>query len=123
MIVTADLGSGHHLPIGSEVVAIDGISARDMLAKMLPYARTDGSNDARKVADLGIPGDADEPTFDVLRALLFPSSGPSARVMVRISGRGETIVCPLMTGTTVRAGPTTTGALIQYSGLPMPRSA
>ena len=97
MIVTADLGSGHHLPIGSEVVAIDGISARDMLAKMLPYARTDGSNDARKVADLGIPGDADDPTFDVLRALLFPSSDPSAHVMVRISGRGETIVSPLMT--------------------------
>ncbi len=97
MIVTADLGSGHHLPIGSEVFAIDGISARDMLAKMLPYARTDGSNDARKVADLGIPGDADEPTFDVLRALLFPSSGPSARVVVRIAGRAETIACPLMT--------------------------
>ncbi len=97
MIVTADLGTGHHLPIGSEVVAIDGISACDMLAKMLPYARTDGSNDARKVADLGIPGDADEPTFDVLRALLFPSPGPSARVVVRVAGRAETIACPLMT--------------------------
>jgi hypothetical protein len=97
MIVTADLGSGHHLPFGSEVVAIDGISTRNILAKMLPYARTDGSNDARKVADLGIPGDADEPTFDVLRALLFPSSGPSARVVARIAGRAETIACPLMT--------------------------
>ncbi|KQN00095.1 S41 family peptidase [Sphingomonas sp. Leaf25] len=99
MIVTADLGSGYHLPIGSEVVAIDGISARDMLAKMLPYARTDGSNDARKVADLGITGDAGQPTFDVLRALLFPSSGPSARVMVRIAGRAETIACPLLAAT------------------------
>ena len=97
MIVTADLGSGHHLPIGSEVVAIDGIGAHDMLAKMLPYARTDGSNDARKVADLGIPGDADQPTFDVLRALLFPSLGPSARVMARIDGRTVVIACPLMT--------------------------
>jgi len=97
MIVTADLGSGHHLPIGSEIVAIDGIGARDMLAKMLPYARTDGSNDARKVADLGIPGDADQPTFDVLRALLFPASDSSARVAVRINGKVAPIACPLMT--------------------------
>lgn len=97
MIVTADLGSGHHLPIGSEIVAIEGIGARDMLAKMLPYARTDGNNEARKVADLGIPGDADQPTFDVLRALLFPASGFSARVAVRIDGKVAPITCPLMT--------------------------
>ena len=97
MIVTTDLGSGHHLPAGSEVVAIDGIDARDILAKMLPYARTDGSNDARKVADLGIPGDADQPAFDVLRALLFPSSRPSAHVVVRADGRTAAITCSLMT--------------------------
>lgn len=97
MIVTADLGSGHHLPIGSEIVAIDGIGVHDMLAKMLPCARTDFSNDARKVADLGIPGDADQPTFDLLRALLFPSPGPSARVVARIDGRTIAIACPLIT--------------------------
>jgi hypothetical protein len=97
MIVTGDLGSGQHLPIGSEIVAIDGVGARDMLTKMLPYARTDGSNDARKVADLGIAGDAGQPTFDVLRALLFPASGSSARVAVRVDGKVATIVCPLTT--------------------------
>ena len=97
MVVTADLGSGHHLPVGSEVVAIDGIDARDILAKMLPYSRTDGSNDARKVADLAIPGDADQPAFDVLRALLFPTSDLSALMVVRADGRTATITCPLMT--------------------------
>ncbi len=97
MTVTADLGSGHHLPAGSEIVAIDGIGAHDILARMLPYARTDGSNDARKIADLGIPGDADQPAFDVLRTLLFPSSGPSARVLVRADGRTAAITCPLIT--------------------------
>lgn len=97
MIVTADLGSGHHLPVGSVIVAIDGNGARDILAKMLPYARTDGSNDARKVADLGIPGDADQPAFDVLRTLLFPPSRPSARIVVRADGRTVTITCPLIT--------------------------
>ena len=97
MIVTADLGSGQDVQPGSEVVAIDGIRTPDMLTRMLPYARTDGGNDARKVADLGIPGDSDKPAFDVLRALLFPSSGPSARIMVRTAGVSATIVCPLMT--------------------------
>jgi hypothetical protein len=97
MIITADLGSGHNLPAGSEVVAIDGIGAPDILAKMLPYARTDGSNNARKVADLGIPGDADQPAFDVLRALIFPSAGLAACVEVRADGRTATITCPLMT--------------------------
>lgn len=97
MIVTADLGSGHNLPKGSEIVAIDGVGTRDMLAKMLPYARTDGRNDARKIADLGIPGDADQPTFDVLRALLFPSSRQSAGVVIRAGGRTRILACPLMT--------------------------
>ncbi|MFD1952152.1 S41 family peptidase [Sphingomonas arantia] len=97
MIVTADLGSGHNLPAGTEIVAIDGIAARVMLARMLPYARTDGGNDARKVADLGIPGGADQPAFDVLRALLSPSSGQSARIVVRTAGGTATVACPLMT--------------------------
>lgn len=97
MIVTRDLGSGHALPAGSEIVAIDGIAAREMLAKMLPYARTDGGNDARKVADLGIPGDSDQPAFDVLRALLFPSSGQTAQIVVRTARGNATLACPLIT--------------------------
>ncbi|WP_313540464.1 S41 family peptidase [Sphingomonas sp.] len=100
MIVTADLGSGHSLSAGSEIVAIDGIRSRDMLAKMLPYTRTDGSNDGRKMADLGIPGDADQPMFDVLRALLFPSSGTSARILTRVNERTVAITCPLLTAAT-----------------------
>lgn len=99
MIVTADLGSGHVLPPGSEIMSIDGIGAQAMLARMLPYARTDGGNDARKVADLGIPGDSDRPCFDLLRTLLFPSSARSARILVRVDGRVRTIICPLMSAT------------------------
>ena len=97
MIVTADLGSGHRLPPGCEVMAIDGLGAPDILTRMLPYSRTDGGNDARKVADLGIPGDAEQPSFDVLRSLLFPSTGQTARVTVRANHRVATMICPLMT--------------------------
>lgn len=96
MIVTADLGSGQTLAPGSEVVSIDGVATRDMLARMLPYARTDGSNDARKLADLGIPGDGDQPSFDILRALLFPSARRTARLEVRSGDSTRTIDCPLL---------------------------
>ncbi|MBB5729655.1 S41 family peptidase [Sphingomonas prati] len=97
MIVTADLGSGHNLTPGSEIVAIGRVAVRVILAKMLPYARTDGGNEARKVADLGIAGGANWPAFDVLRSLLFPSSGQSARIAVRTAGGVATVACLLMT--------------------------
>lgn len=96
MIVTADLGSGRKLAPGSEVAAIDGVATRDMLARMLPYARTDGSNDARKIADLGIPGDGDQPSFDIRRALLFPATGRSARLEVSAGGATRTVDCTLL---------------------------
>lgn len=97
MIVSRDLGSGHGLAPGSEVIAIDGVGAHDILRRMLPYTRTDGGNDARKVADLGIPGDAEQPSFDLLRSLLLPSVASSARLVVRTNGRRSTIIGRLMT--------------------------
>ncbi|QYE35224.1 peptidase S41 [Polymorphobacter sp. PAMC 29334] len=96
MIVTRDLGSGQRLAPGAEVVTIDGVDTRAMLARMLPYTRTDGSNEARKLADLGIPGDGDQPSFDILRTLLFPSAGRSAHLEVRTGGATRTIDCPLL---------------------------
>jgi hypothetical protein len=100
MIVTADLGSGRMLAPGSEVVTIDGADTRAMLARMLPYARTDGSNDTRKLADLGIPGDGDPPTFDILRALLFRSAERLARLELRAGGVVRTVECPLLPAAT-----------------------
>ncbi len=97
MIVTRDLGSGSALAPGSTVLAVDGIASSALLQRMLPYQRTDGTNDARKIADLGIPGDADLPSFDVLRSLLFPSAGRFTRLEVERHGRRSSIVCPLMT--------------------------
>ncbi|UAJ11451.1 S41 family peptidase [Glacieibacterium megasporae] len=96
MIVTRDLGSGHGLAPGTEVVTIDGINSGAMLARMVPYARTDGSNEARKLADLGIPGDGDQPSFDILRTLMFPATGRLARLEVRSDGATRTIDCPLL---------------------------
>jgi len=99
MFVTTDLGSGHTLELGTEILTIYGVPTRDTLARMLPYMRTDGSNDARKIADLGIPGDEDQTSFDIFYSLLFPASASSARFGVRSDGHAATIACPLLTAT------------------------
>ena len=104
MIVIRDLGSGNALAPGTEIVSIDGIDTRVMLARMLPYARTDGSNDARRIADLGVAGDAERPGFDILRSLLFPAAGTTARLRVRTADRTEAVTCPMMTAAARDAG-------------------
>lgn len=74
LYVTDPLGSG--LPRGARIEAIDGISARRMLAEMLPLTRADGSNDGKRIAQLAM-GSADRfGAFDVFRSLLYrPATG------------------------------------------------
>ncbi|SFJ07947.1 Peptidase family S41 [Sphingomonas sp. NFR04] len=69
MIVTEHGGSD--LPRGSEVLAINGVAPRDMLAQLLPYARADGHNDAKRVSLLEVRGDDDIEFFDVFHGLAF----------------------------------------------------
>ncbi len=76
MIVTGDPG-GHGLAPGTEVTAINGVRAGRMLADLMPYARADGHNDAKRVSLLGVSGGDTIETFDVFHGLVYgaPSSG------------------------------------------------
>ncbi len=69
MVVT-DHG-GPDLPRGSQVLAINGVAPRDMLARLLPYARADGHNDAKRVSLLEVRGDDRIEFFDVFHGLAF----------------------------------------------------
>jgi hypothetical protein len=75
MVVTAPGGSD--LPRGTEVLAINGVGPRAMLAQLLPYARADGHNDAKRVSLLEVRGDDDIEFFDVFHGLAFgaPADG------------------------------------------------
>lgn len=83
MVVT-DHG-GDALPRGTQVLNINGVAPRDMLARLMPYARADGHNDAKRVSLLEVRGDDTIESFDVFHTLLFaaPQNGVH-RLVVRL---------------------------------------
>ncbi|WP_116092194.1 S41 family peptidase [Sphingomonas crusticola] len=70
MIVVAD-PDGVGLAPGSEVLTVNGVRAAEMLATLLPYARADGHNDAKRVALLGVTGSDRIEFFDVFHGLIY----------------------------------------------------
>ena len=71
MIVTRDTQS-HGLVPGSEVESINGRSAADLLAALIPYTRGDGSNNAKRRALLSVQGLEEYETFDIFQSLIAP---------------------------------------------------
>ena len=73
MIVTGPRGGENLLPPGTEVRTVEGVPAPELLRAMLCLARADGSNDAKRVAQLGVQARDRYAAFDVFRPLLFPA--------------------------------------------------
>ena len=77
MIVTRNVSSDPALVRGTEVLAINGVSSADILRQLLPLSRADGSNDAKRVANLEVLEIERYSAFDVYYPLVFPvPSGP-----------------------------------------------
>lgn len=81
MIVTDD---PQHTGIarGSEIVAIDGRPAREILAALIPLTRADGHNDDKRRQLLSVRGEDGYETFDILHGLRF-GGGPRYALDVR----------------------------------------
>ncbi|AXK71185.1 peptidase S41 [Lysobacter sp. TY2-98] len=75
MIVVRAAASAPDLAPGTEVVSINGVPVREVLAALLPYTRADGANDAKRIAQLQVLGDEKYEPFDVFFALAFPAPG------------------------------------------------
>lgn len=62
---------------GTEVTAVNGIAAPTILARLMPYARADGGNDAKRVSLLEMRGDDSVEFFDVFHGLVYgaPTGG------------------------------------------------
>lgn len=71
------------LPPGTEIMTIDGIPARDIMSAMLPYARADGANDAKRIAQLDVIGTERIEAFDVYLPLLFPQISADPTLVIR----------------------------------------
>lgn len=94
MVVT-DHG-GEQLPRGSEVLSVEGVAPPAMLARLLPYARADGHNDAKRVSLLEVRGDDRIEYFDVFHGLIFgaPAGGEHRIVARRPDGRQVAVALP-----------------------------
>jgi len=96
MIVLADR-SGHGLPRGTEIRSINGMANTDLLRRLVPYARADGSNDAKRVAQMGMRNIDRFETFDIYQGIICPPDNGMFRVRYRTpAGRsGEAEVAAL----------------------------
>lgn len=97
MVVTAH--GGDALPPGTIVERIGDTPAAAMLARMTPYARTDGHNEAKKISLLEVRGTESIETFDVFHGLLYGApSGGRHRIVARApDGRRVTTTLPVIT--------------------------
>lgn len=71
MVATSDMAGG---PVarGTEILMIDGVSAKKMLRTLMPLTRADGGNDFKRRALLSATGDDGFETFDIFQGLMFP---------------------------------------------------
>jgi hypothetical protein len=83
MIVTRSFAPEPRVRPGTEVLAIDGVPAREILARLLAVARADGSNDAKRVSYLEVAGESEYEAFDVFYPMLFPQRGDSREYALR----------------------------------------
>lgn len=72
MVVISDSGAATGIVRGSMVERLNGRAPAQMLAALLPYARADGSNDAKRRIQMEMRGDDQFETFDIFQGLLFP---------------------------------------------------
>lgn len=82
MVVLADR-SGLGLQPGTEICSIDGAAPAHLLKSLVSYARADGSNDAKRVAQMAMQNIDRFETFDIFQSLLHPPQGEAFHVGYR----------------------------------------
>ena len=87
MVVTRDFTAQHLLPPGSEILTINATPVATILHTLLPIARADGSNDAKRVAYLGVDGHEKYEAFDVYFPMFFPWHGATLALRARQPGQ------------------------------------
>jgi hypothetical protein len=72
---------------GTEITAIDGVPAREILARLLTVSRADGANDDKRVANLDRRDGETNQLFDIAFPLFYPRS--SDRFVLDVVPPGE----------------------------------
>ena len=79
MVMLADR-SGHGLARGTQIKSINGEATSHLLRRLLPYARADGSNDAKRVAQMAMHNIERFETFDIYQGLIRPPANGLYRI-------------------------------------------
>lgn len=85
MVVLANQSGDSRLERGAEVLSVDGRATARILRALMPFARADGGNDAKRRALLEVRGSDRYETFDIFYGLTH-SPGASVRLRVRPPG-------------------------------------
>lgn len=72
MVVTRDHSAEAAFPPGTVITAIDGVATGVLLERLIPLARADGSNDAKRISLMEMRGDDRFETFDIHLPLILP---------------------------------------------------
>ncbi len=83
MIVTRNFSTDKNLLPGTEVVAINGVPVKKILARLMTIARADGSNDAKRISYLEVSGESNYEAFDIYFQMFFPSPGNTMELEIR----------------------------------------
>jgi hypothetical protein len=89
MIVTENWSGDESLARGSEIASINGRSAAEILAGLMPIARADGGNDGKRRQILEVSGRDRWEAFDVFFPLVFPSGSEEMVLAVKPPGGGD----------------------------------
>jgi hypothetical protein len=87
MVVLANDSADASLVPGTRVLALEGVPTREILRAMLPLARADGGNDAKRIASLEVRGNDRYEAFDVFLPWLFPQV--DGRQALRVQSPGD----------------------------------
>ena len=80
MVVLEDQSGTASLLPGTIILAVNDIPIRDILSRLMPYARADGNNDGKRRALLSVTGADKIETFDVFQGLLEGRNGGSVGI-------------------------------------------
>ena len=90
MIVTRDFTPGRALPLGTEIIQVNGVPVAAVLAKLLSVTRADGANDSKRVAQLAVNGDSIYETFDIYYPMFYPQKDATNSLLLRKPGTRRT---------------------------------
>jgi hypothetical protein len=100
MVVIRDDSGAGLFPRGTVITAIDGVATEDLLPRLTPLARADGSNLAKRISLMEARGEDRYETFDIHLPLVLPLKDHATFTLAG----GRVVRAPLLTLADRRAG-------------------